>query len=41
MISHLNHRNSKDPFPWDDPLIPIVLTVVGLMVVVIWLVNNY
>ncbi len=30
-----------DPFPWGDPLIPIVLTVVGLMVVVIWLVNNY
>lgn len=30
-----------DPFPWDDPLIPIVLTVVGLMSIGIWLLNNY
>ena len=37
----MGSKDLKDPFPWDDPLIPIVLTVVGLMAVVIWLVNNY
>ena len=30
-----------DPFPWNDPLIPILVTIVGLMSILIWLVNNY
>ncbi len=34
-------KDLKDPFPWNDPLIPIVLTVVGLMSTAIWLLNNY
>ena len=33
--------SDKDPFPWNDPFIPIVLTVVGLMSVGIWFLNNY
>jgi len=31
----------KDPFPWGDPFIPMMLTVVGVLSIVIWLLNNY
>ena len=37
----MGSKDLKGPFPWNDPLIPIVLTVVGLMCVGIWLLNNY
>ena len=34
-------KKLDDPFPWDDPIIPIILTVVGVISIGIWLLNNY